>query len=192
MNRHQHHHGHWHQSATERPGASTSEIAGWVSGTLPADLYAGPPTVTVDEDEILVVGPLAAPEVPAGLDADGVAEAERARIRAFREETRDARIGVAQQSEARFGRVISWGATVGGTTELFTTVHARVGTRLGMPQRQALDALVAGGLAANRAEALAWCVKLFEQNQEAWLAQLREALDSVQAAAATAPPVGQA
>jgi hypothetical protein len=61
-----------------------------------------------------------------------------------------------------------------------------------MPQRQALDALVAGGLAANRAEALAWCVKLFEQNQEAWLAQLREALDSVQAAAATAPPVGQA
>lgn len=192
MNRHQQRHGHWHQAASERPGASTSEIAGWVSGTIPADLYAGAPSVTVDDDEILVTGPLSAPEVPAGLDADGVAEAERARIRAFREETRGSRIGVAQQAEVRFGRTISWGATAGATTELFTTVHARVGTRLGLPQRQVLDALVAGGLAANRAQALAWCVKLVEQNQEAWFAQLRDALDSVQAAAAAAPTVGQA
>lgn len=117
MNRHQSHHGHWHQSPAERPGASASEIAGWVSGTIPADLYAGPPTVTVDDDEILVVGPVAAPEVPAGLDADGVTEARRARVRAFREETRGARIGVAQQAEVRFARTISWGATAGGTSE---------------------------------------------------------------------------
>lgn len=46
-----------------------------------------------------------------------------------------------------------------------------------------------GGLAANRAEALAWCVKLVEQNTEAWFTQLRTALESVQAAA-TASPLG--
>lgn len=184
---HGHRHGPWERPEAEQPSASDSEIVGWVSGSLPADLYAGPATVTVDPEEIQVVGPIDAPQVPDDLDAAGVAEAERARIHAFREATRADRIAVAQQAEVRFGRTISWGATAGATTQLFTTVHARVGTRLPMAQRKVLDALVRSGLAGNRAEALAWCVRLVEKNQDEWLGQLQDALDAVDQATAAAP-----
>ena len=177
---------HQHQ---EHPGASASfsEIVGWVSGALPPDLYQGVPSVEVDRDEILVVGDVGAPEVPEGLDAEGVTAAERARISRFREETRDRRIAVARQAEARYGRPISWGATAGATTERFTTVHALVPTRLGLDHRQVLDRLVAAGIARHRGEALAWCVDLVKKNEEEWLTRLQEALDTLAQTRADAP-----
>jgi hypothetical protein len=180
---HQHHH------APDRRGASasTSEIIGWTSGALPPDLYQGAPTIEVDRDEILVVGDVGAPAVPEGLEADGTAAAERARIARFREETRDQRISVARQAEDRYGRPISWGATAGGTTEHFTTVKAPVGTRLGLEHRRVLDRLVAAGIAKHRGQALAWCVDLVQQNEGAWLTRLDEALKDVEQAAAEAP-----
>jgi len=178
-----------HQHRTDRPGAeaSTSEITGWVSGALPPELYRGVPDIDVDRDEILVVGDVGPPAVPDGLDAEGTTAAERARISRFREETRDQRIGVARQAEARYGRPISWGATAGATTERFTTVRALVGTRLGLEHRRVLDRLVASGIAKHRGQALAWCVDLVQQNEEPWLTRLQAALKTLEDTAADAP-----
>lgn len=179
-----------HRSSHEGPArasASASEIIGWVSGALPPDLYRGVPTIEVDRDEIVVVGDVGAPEVPEGLDAEGTAAAEQARIARFREETRGLRIAVAQQAESRYDRPISWGATSGATTSRFTTVHARVGTRLGLEHRRVLDRLVEAGIARHRGEALACCIDLVQQNEEAWLTRLQEALTTLQQTAADAP-----
>lgn len=180
---------HHHHSHPKSPGstASTSEITGWVSGALPPDLYAGPPSVEVDADEILVVGDVGAPEVPEGLDAEGTAAAEHARIARFREETRDRRIAVARQAEARYDRPISWGATSGATTTRFTTVHARTGTRLDLGARKVLDNLVQAGIARHRGEALAWCVDLVRQNEQEWLTRLQDSLDNLKHTAQEAP-----
>ena len=35
------------------------ELRGWVTGRLPTDWFTGPPEVSIDRDEILVVGTLA-------------------------------------------------------------------------------------------------------------------------------------
>ncbi len=183
------HHRHHRSPGSE---SSTSEITGWVSGALPSGLFAAPPTIEVDPDEILVVGDVGAPEVPEGLDAEGRQAAERARIARFREETRDQRIAVARQAEARYGRPISWGARAGATTERFTTVHARTATRLDFEQRKLLDALVAAGVAKNRPHALAWCVDLVRQNEEEWLTRLQEALTTLNQTAQDAPAARKA
>src|SRR4051812_46006520 len=88
-------------------------IRGWFTGRLPTEWYDGAPDVSVDRDEILLIGDLSAPAV-----ADGASDAERAaalagRIKAFREQTRDARIRIALEAEHRFGRKVSWGARAG-------------------------------------------------------------------------------
>jgi hypothetical protein len=184
---HSTHRGHHARHGRHATTTSTNEITGWVHGSLPDDLYESPPDVRVDDAEILVVGDVGAPDVPADLDDEAVRAAEAARIDAFREATRDARIGVAQGAEARFGRTISWGATSGATTKRFTTVHAPVGTRLGYDHRRVLDALVEAGVASGRADALAWCVELVRRNQTEWLEQLEDALAAVRSAAEAAP-----
>lgn len=176
-----------HHHAGPAATASSSEIVGWVSGALPPDLFLAVPAIEVDRDEILVVGDIGAPEVPDVLDAEGTAAAEAARISRFREETRARRIAVARQAEARYGRPISWGATSGGTTQRFTTVHAPAATRLDLDQRKVLDRLVAAGIAQHRASALAWCVDLVRKNEDAWLARLEEALTNLEETARDAP-----
>ena len=50
-------------SGDEHP--STDDVGGWLAGRLPDAWFEGPPTVTVDRDEIVVVGRVAAPEVAA-------------------------------------------------------------------------------------------------------------------------------
>ena len=50
---------------------SAEEARGWVSGRLPDDWFTGAPEVTVDRDEIVVVGTLDAPPL-----AEGAGEAE--------------------------------------------------------------------------------------------------------------------
>jgi len=178
-----------HSHSHNHPGAaaSTSQIVGWVSGALPPDLFSSAPEIDVDRDEILVVGDVGGPEVPEGLDAEGIAAGERSRIARFREETRDQRIAVARRAEARYGRPISWGATAGATTERFTTVRAPVATRLDLESRMVLDHLVAAGIARNRAQALAWCVDLVQQNEDEWLTRLMESLKNLKQTASEAP-----
>jgi hypothetical protein len=143
-------------------------------------------TVTVDRDEIIVVGTVAAPTVESD-DRAVVAAAESGRIRRFREQTRDARIAIAQEAEQRYLRKVAWGATVGGTTEVFTTLSVPVMTRLRQPERHVLDTLVDSGVARSRSDALAWCVRLVGENAQPWLARLREAMEKVEEVRAEGP-----
>lgn len=167
--------GGWQQS--DLPPAD--DAAGWFTGRLPEGWFPGGVQVSVDREEILVVGELMPLD---GEFADDAARsaAEAGRISRFREETRDERIEVARQAEHRYGRKVAWGARIGGTEELFTALSVPVMTRLRQPERQVLDTLVEAGVARSRSDALAWCVKLVGRNTEDWLGQLREAMTSVQ------------
>jgi hypothetical protein len=152
------------------------QITGWVHGRLPDDWFVEPAEVSVDRDEIVVIGRIAVPDS----EASEVHEAEVGRISRFREDTREQRIRIAREAERRFERKVSWGAACGDTRALFTNVAAPVMTRLRQPERQVLDTLVEAGVARSRADALGWCVRLVGEHTEDWLGQLREAMTSVQ------------
>ena len=87
---------------------------GWFVGRLPDGWFGGPPEITYDRDEILVVGNLPDPEGAAREDAETRAAARQARIESFREETRQQRIRIAAAAEDKFGRKVAWGAECGG------------------------------------------------------------------------------
>lgn len=159
---------------------------GWFAGRLPTDWFVGTPEVSFDRDEILVVGTLAEPELPAD-DAETRAAALGARIDGFREDTRAKRMQIADEAERRFGRKVSWGASCGGERHLFTTLSIPAMTRLRMPERKVLDTLVDAGVARSRSHALAWCVRLVAERQEDWLKDLRDALEQVNAVRAEGP-----
>jgi hypothetical protein len=152
---------------------STAEsISAWIGGRLPDEWFTGQPEITVDREEILVVGSL--PPV------EGGAEAEQGRIARFREETREQRIRIAREAEHRFGRKVAWGARCGEQHRVFTTVSVPVMTRLRQPERIVLDTLVDAGVARSRSDALGWCVRLVGQHTGDWLDELRAAMKSVQ------------
>src|SRR5437763_5088701 len=151
----------------------------WILGALRDDWYTERPDITVDRDEILIVGRLPEPALGEDASAADRASAEAGRIASFRESTRDSRIGIARQAEHRYRRKVSWGARCGGTTELFTTYGAPVVPRLRQPDRQVLDTLIDSGVARSRSEALAWCVRLVGEHAEQWLGQLRDAMGAV-------------
>ena len=153
-------------------------IEGWFAGRLPDGWFDSPPQVTVDRDEVIVVGTVAAPA--AGADEAATAAAETGRITRFREETREQRISIAREAEHRYGRKVAWGAQAGGTRQVFTTMSVPVMTRLRQSERQVLDTLVDSGVARSRSEALAWCVKLVGNHADQWLGELRTAMESVQ------------
>jgi hypothetical protein len=183
------HERHWHGSGPEQVNAA--DVSGWLTGRLPDGWLIGPPEVTVDRDEIIIVGTLAAPEVPESVgetdSAAAIAAAEAGRISRFREETRDERVRIAREAEHRYGRKVAWGATAGSTTELFTTMSVPVMTRLRQPERSVLDTLVEAGVARSRSDALAWCVKLVGDHTEDWLSQLRDAMTAVERVRAEGP-----
>jgi hypothetical protein len=155
------------------------DAAAWIAGRLPDEWFVEPPVVTVDRDEVLVVGRIAGPDVAEDATDVDRASTEEGRIARFREDTRDTRIGIAQQIEHRYHRKASWGVECGGSRELFTVQSAPVMTRLRQPERQVLDTLVDSGVARSRSDALAWCVKLVAQHTDEWLGQLRDAMQSV-------------
>jgi hypothetical protein len=161
-------------------------VQGWFAGRLPDGWFTAAPEVTVDRDEILVVGPLSEPDYP-GDDAAAKQAARLARIQRFREETREQRMRIADEAEARTGRKIAWGASCGDESRIFTSLSVPVMTRLRMSERHVLDTLVAGGVARSRSEALAWCVRLVGDHQGDWIQQLRDALVAVEAARAGGP-----
>lgn len=170
-----------HESKTPEQGAEPAEkLSGWFAGRLPDDWFTGPADVTVDREEITVTGRLPAPETRAGATDAERDEAADGRIRRFREDTRDQRIQIAREAEHKFGRKVSWGASCGDRSVMFTTLSVPVMTRLRQPQRLVLDTLVDAGVARSRSEALAWCVRLVGQHEDSWLADLREALRHVE------------
>jgi hypothetical protein len=166
-----------HQSTgSSDTGTADAKLRGWFAGRLPDGWFTGPPSVTHDRDEIVVVGTL--PEPDAG-DTD--AETARvARIQGFRGDTRALRMRIADEAEARFARKVAWGARCGDQEELFTTLSVPVMTRLRLPERRVLDTLVDAGVARSRSHALAWCVRLVSDHEGDWIDQLREALVHVE------------
>jgi hypothetical protein len=164
------------------PPAAT-DVAAWFTGRLPAEWFTGPPEITVDREEITVVGSIPEPEA----DEAGQAAARAGRANRFREETRGARMTIADEAEARYGRSVAWGVRIGDEVELFTNLSVPVMTRLRQPERRVLDTLVDSGVARSRSDALAWCVRLVGDNTEAWLGRLREAMEQVEQVRAEGP-----
>jgi Arc/MetJ-type ribon-helix-helix transcriptional regulator len=158
---------------------SEAEIRGWLIGRLPEGWFSGPPEIELDGEEVLVIGKLAAPVPVAGSGSEAERAAREGQLEQFREETREQRMRIAIEAERRFGRKLSWGASVGGERRLFTTLSIPVMTRLRLPERQVLDTLVEAGVARSRSEALAWCVRLVGKHQADWIQELREALVKV-------------
>jgi hypothetical protein len=185
----------------------------WFAARLPDDWFAGPPTVEVDREEIVVIGELklSAPvgaqpsdaepdtapdaepidaqpvdaqpvdtEQPADAAPPRVSQATRDGLVArFRESTRPARMQIAQEAQARYGRNVAWAVSVDGERILFTHLAVPVMTRLRQPERKVLDTLVDAGVARSRSDALAWTVKLVGEHAEEWLGELRSAMRRV-------------
>jgi hypothetical protein len=168
------------------PPVDRAEVAGWFAGRLPDDWFTGPVELTIDRDEITVVGALAEPQV-----GEGDPEAARAgRIARFREETRGKRMAIADAAQERYGRSVAWGATCGDSREIFTNASVPVMTRLRQRERQVLDTLVDAGVARSRSEALVWAVRLVGQHADEWLTELRAAMESVEEVRGRGPQVG--
>jgi hypothetical protein len=150
---------------------STLNVSDWLRGRLPEDWFTDL-DVTIDREEIMIVGTIPSP------DPD-LPDAQSGRIKRFREETRAKRIEIALELESTSRHKVSWGVTCGSTTELFTRLAVPVMTRLTQPRRQVLDTLVEAGVARSRSDALGWCVRLVQEHQGEWLAELETAMESV-------------
>src|SRR5918998_5308785 len=172
---------------------SADDATAWLQGRLPDGWFVGAPEVTIDREEIVIVGELAPvegefPDTESGR-ADRAA-AVAGRISRFRETTRDERIEIARQAEHRYQRKVAWGARLGDRTELFTVASVPVMTRLRQPERVVLDTLVDSGVARSRSDALAWAVRLVGQHADEWLGELRSAMARVDDLRAQGPGGG--
>jgi len=181
--------GGWQQA--DLPGAD--DAAAWLQGRLPDGWFTGAPDITVDREEIIIVGEL--PPVEGEFPDTEAGRADRAaavagRISRYRETTREERIEIARQAEHRYQRKVAWGARIGDTEELFTVASVPVMTRLRQPERIVLDTLVDSGVARSRSDALAWAVKLVGQHADEWLGELREAMARVDELRAKGPTGG--
>lgn len=163
------------------------KLRGWFTGRLPDDLFEELVEVTVDREEVTVIGRIPAPRLAEGISDAEKEAAVQGRVQEFRERTRETRIAVAREAEHRFRRKVSWGVECAGERSLFTHISAPVMTRLRQPERQVLDTLIAAGVARSRSDALAWCVRLVQRHTDDWLAELRDSLERVQRVRAQGP-----
>ena len=168
--------GGWQQG--DLPDAT--DAADWFAGRIPDEWFTGELRVTVDRDEITVIGELPAPENAEAAAAEG-------RITRWREDTRGQRMKIADEAQAKYGRSVAWGARIGETGQLFTHLAVPAMTRLRQSERQVLDTLVDSGVARSRSEALAWCVRLVGQHSDEWLSGLRAAMSDVERLRAEGP-----
>lgn len=163
------------------------KLRGWFTGRLPDDLFEELVEVTVDREEVTVIGRIPAPKLAEGVSDAETEAAVQGRVQEFRERTRETRIAVAREAEHRFRRKVSWGVECAGERSLFTHISAPVMTRLRQPERQVLDTLIAAGVARSRSDALAWCVRLVQSHTDDWLSELRDSLEHVQRVRAQGP-----
>ncbi|MEO6789866.1 MAG: hypothetical protein ABI249_06770 [Ornithinibacter sp.] len=161
---------------------SADDAQKWFLGRLP-DGWFDELEVTADREEVTVVGTLS------GVDAATDAAETEGRVSRFRAETREERIAIAAEAQARYERTVSWGARVGDTTTLFTHLAVPVMTRLRQPERAVLDTLVDAGVARSRSDALAWSVKLVGEHADSWLGDLRDAMTEVDKLRAKGPEI---
>ena len=69
---------------TDNRSTSPDELAGWFAGRIPAGWFSAAPDVQTDRDEILVVGTLSEPELPADASEETRGAAYASRISGFR------------------------------------------------------------------------------------------------------------
>src|SRR2546428_9317032 len=83
---------------------SAEDAAAWFAGRLPDGWFVESPRVTVDREEIIIVGELPGLEGEFAGSTDDAARSagEVGRISRFREDTRDERIEIARQAEHRY------------------------------------------------------------------------------------------
>ncbi|HEX6488214.1 MAG TPA: hypothetical protein VF137_04980 [Candidatus Dormibacteraeota bacterium] len=98
--------------------ADVSSIQGWFAGRLPDGWFSGA-DITIEDDQIVVLGKLPEDSLPTGDEAARESFAA-GRIARFRDETRGERIGIAREAEERFEKYVTWGAVLGGVTKRFT------------------------------------------------------------------------
>ena len=156
-----------------------SIIASWFTGRLPEGWFTGTPEITLDREEIAVIGTIPVPASAADTTGSERAALIDGHVQRFREETRERRIEIAREAEHRYRRKVSWGVRCEDETVMFTTLSIPVMTRLRQSERRVLDTLVAAGVARSRSDALAWCVRLVGSHTDTWLADLRDALQQV-------------
>ena len=152
-----------------------AKIEELVSSMIPGGWFDGAPRLSVDDEEILIVGTLA--DAGPGAGDPG----------AFREATRAARMEIADRVQPATGRSVAWGVTTRDTTTVFTSLGVPVMTRLRISERSVLDTLQAAGVAKSRSEALAWCVRFVGQKEASWLEELRTSIESVSRVRAEGP-----
>ena len=93
-------------------------VKGWFAGRLPDGWFSGV-EVTIEDDQIVVIGALPESGLPATSSPEEKEGAAAGRIARFREETRGERIGIAQEAEERFHKYVTWGTKLGGITKRF-------------------------------------------------------------------------
>jgi len=93
-------------------------IKGWFAGRLPDGWFSGV-EVTLEDDQIVVLGALLGKDLPATSSPEEKEGAAAGRIARFREETRGDRIGIAREAEERFHKYVTWGAKLEGVTKRF-------------------------------------------------------------------------
>ena len=167
----------------------TERIQAWFAEHVPEDWFTGPPEITLDPDEILVVGAIPDVETEGDATEDTRNAAVRATVARFRKETRRERMGIASEAEAALDTKVSWGVRHGGQTYLFTHLSIPAMTRLRIRERRVLDTLIDAGVARTHSEAIAWCVRLVGKNEAKWLKELREAFKEVEKVRADGPGV---
>jgi hypothetical protein len=156
---------------TQSHDEQSKRVADWFAERLPGGWSSGPARVDVDRDEILVLIPL-----PEG-DRPGE----------FRQRTRAERIALARSAEETFGRKVSWGTLADGARSVFTNIRTGVTAELALTERRVLDSLVAGGVASNRSDAVAWCIRLVGRHEADWLQDLDDAAASTRGVPAEQP-----
>ncbi|GAC1319259.1 MAG: hypothetical protein NVS2B16_02690 [Chloroflexota bacterium] len=164
--------------------AELDEICVWFAKRIPAPWFVEEPVITIDRDEILVVGRLSWAPVSNASGSTTI-------VKQFRDDTRAERTSIARDAEREFGRRVSWGIDCDDHREIFTTLGLPIMTRLHLEERAVLDALIDAGVARSRSQALAWCVRLVGQHESEWIQQLKEALEQVEKVRAEGPAPAQ-
>src|SRR5437763_13608324 len=91
------------RGAESAPPIDRTEVAGWFAGRLPDDRFTGPVDLTIERDEITVVGTLPEPTAEEG----DRAAAWAGRINRFCEASGGQRMAVAVAAHARYARALA-------------------------------------------------------------------------------------
>jgi len=93
------------------------ELRGWFAGRLPDAWFSGTPDVSVDREEILVIGELVVPDLGADATDAARAAARTSRVERFRDETREEiGCGSRRTPSSASPRIVSWGVRMGDET----------------------------------------------------------------------------